>query len=60
MSARAHGQIRRSQAITTWGPGALIDLPRHSGIVGGLETWPKVDVLDEIADPRLHAQDRAD
>ena len=53
MSARAHAQIRRSQAITTWGPGALIDLPRHSGIVGGLETWPKVDVLDEIADPRL-------
>jgi hypothetical protein len=53
MSARAHAQIRRSQAITTWGPGALIDLPRHSGIVGGLETWPNVDVLDEIADPRL-------
>ncbi|MGO9489319.1 MAG: DrmB family protein [Solirubrobacteraceae bacterium] len=53
MSARAHAQIRRSQAITTWGPGALIDLPRHSGIVGGLETWPKVDLLDEIADPRL-------
>jgi len=53
MSARAHAQIRRSQAITTWGPGALIDLPRHSGIVGGLETWPNVDLLDEIADPRL-------
>ncbi len=53
MTGRAHAQIRRSQAITTWGPGALIDLPRHSGIVGGLETWPKVDVLDEIADPRL-------
>src|SRR5205085_12438741 len=29
------------------------DLPRHSGIVGGLETWSKVDVLDEITDPRL-------
>jgi hypothetical protein len=53
MSTRAHAQIRRSQAITTWGPGALIDLPRHSGIVGGLETWPKVDALEEIADPRL-------
>ena len=53
MTTRAHGQIRRSQAITTWGPGALIDMPRHSGIIGGLETWPKVDVLDEIVDPRL-------
>jgi Domain of unknown function (DUF1998) len=53
MTTRAHAQIRRSQAITTWGPGALIDLPRHSGIVGGLETWSKVDLLDEITDPRL-------
>lgn len=53
MSGRAHGQIRRSQAITTWGPGALIDLPRYSGIVGGLETWPRVDALTEIVDIRL-------
>lgn len=53
MSRRAHGQVRRSQVITTWGPGALIDLPRHSGIVGGLETWPGVDALEEIVDPRL-------
>ena len=52
--ARGHGQIRRSQVITTWGPGALIDLPRHSGIVGGLDTaWPPVDKLQEIHEPRL-------
>ena len=25
MSRRAHGQIRRGQVITTYGPGALID-----------------------------------
>ena len=61
VSARsAHGQIRRSQVITTWGPGALIDLPRHSGIVGGLDTWPKVDALEEILDPRLTPQAHAD
>ena len=36
MSRKAHGQIRRAQVITTYGPGALIDLPRHSAIVGGL------------------------
>src|SRR3954451_11151165 len=53
MSKRGHGQVRRSQVITTWGPGALIDLPRQSGIVGGLDTWPKVSDLEEIADQRL-------
>ena len=52
--ARAEGQIRRSQVITTFGPGALIDLPRHSGIVGGLDTaWPRPEQLQEIHEPRL-------
>ena len=50
---KPHGQVRRSQVITTWGPGALIDLPRHSAIVGGLDTWPKIDKLEEIIEPRL-------
>ena len=53
MSRKAHGQIRRSQVITTYGPGALIDLPRHSAIVGGLDTWPKTGDLEEIVEPRL-------
>ncbi len=53
MSRKAHGQIRRGQVITTYGPGALIDMPRHSAIVGGLETWPKTSDLDEILEPRL-------
>ena len=55
MNARAkgHGQIRRSQVITTYGPGALIDLPRHSAIVGGLEKWPSESKLEEIDEPRL-------
>jgi Domain of unknown function (DUF1998) len=53
MSRRAHGQVRRGQVITTYGPGALIDLPRHSAIVGGLDTWPKVGDLEEILEPRL-------
>ncbi len=33
------GEIRSSQVITTYGPGALLDLPRHSVIVAGLDTW---------------------
>jgi hypothetical protein len=50
---KAHGQIRRGQVITTYGPGALIDLPKHSAIVGGLDTWPKISDLEEIVEPRL-------
>ena len=53
MTKKAHGQIRRSQIITTYGPGALIDLPKHSAIVGGLETWPKTSDLEEIVELRL-------
>ena len=44
MSPKAHGQVRRSQVITTYGPGALIDLPKHSVIIGGLDAWPKTQV----------------
>jgi hypothetical protein len=53
VSPRGHGQIRRSQAVITWGPGALIDLPTSSAIIGGLEGWPKLELLQEIVDPRL-------
>lgn len=51
--SRAHGQLRQSQVVTTYGPGALIDLPNHAAIVAGLETWPSTNDLDEIKDPRL-------
>lgn len=53
MNRKAHGQLRRGQVITTYGPGALIDLPKHSAIVGGLDTWPKPHELEEIVEPRL-------
>ena len=53
MSPRAHGQIRQSQVITTYGPGALIDLPDHAAIVGGLDTWPSPTHLTEVVDDRL-------
>jgi len=49
--ARPHGQIRRSQLITTFGPGAMLDLPNHSVLVGGLEYWSPGG--DEITEPRL-------
>jgi uncharacterized protein DUF1998 len=51
--SRKHPQIRQSQVVTTYGPGALIDLPKHSAIVGGLDGWPKVSDLEQILEPRL-------
>ena len=51
--ARSAGRLRRSQVITTYGPGALIDLPYDAAIVGGLETWPHPHELEEIDEPRL-------
>ena len=33
------GEIRKSQSITTYGPGALIDFPRMSGIIYGIDDW---------------------
>lgn len=36
---RPHGQIRQSHLVTTFGPGAMVDLPDHSVIIGGLDNW---------------------
>jgi len=33
------GELRLSQVITTFGPGAMLDLPESSVIIGGLEHW---------------------
>ena len=56
MNGKAHGQLRRSQVITTFGPGALIDLPNDSAIVGGLDTWGGEGNLERIDEPRLAAK----
>ena len=50
---KAHGQLRRGQLLTTYGPGALFDLPRHSAIIGGLDAWPHTSKLEEIVEARL-------
>lgn len=48
------GQLRSSQIITTFGPGAMVDLPDASVIIAGLDHWNydrnKIPVLEE---PRL-------
>lgn len=45
---------RLSQLISTFGPGAMIDLPTRSVVVGGLEQWDmKGHAFTTIPEPRL-------
>ena len=36
---RPEGQIRQSQVVTTFGPGAMVDLVDQAVLVGGLDLW---------------------
>jgi len=47
------GELRRSQILTTFGPGAMIDLPNHSVLVGGLESW--MGDMERIYEERLES-----
>ena len=51
MNPKSSGQIRRSQVITTYGPGSLIDLPRDSAIVAGVDGWGPL--LERLREPRV-------
>jgi hypothetical protein len=33
------GEIRQSQILSTFGPGAMVDLPDYSVLIGGLNHW---------------------
>lgn len=45
---------RLSQVVSTFGPGAMIDLPTRSVVVGGLDLWEmKGDAFTTISEPRL-------
>src|SRR5258708_24666741 len=46
------GELRPSQALTTFGIGSIIDLPYLSVMVMGLEDWPLKDTV-EIGEQRL-------
>ncbi|CAM2006414.1 DUF1998 domain-containing protein [Acanthopleuribacter pedis] len=47
---RAKGQLNRSQLITTYGPGAMLDLPDESVLIPGLNHWQRGR---KITEPRL-------
>jgi len=48
-------QIRSSQLITTFGPGAMVDLPDDAVIIAGLDQWrySKHSPVPVIEEPRL-------
>ncbi len=52
MSLTAVGEVRPSQLLWTYGPGALIDLPNLSVVTMGLERW-EVDRCPPIEEARL-------
>lgn len=48
---RPHGELRRSQVVSTYGPGSMLDLPKRSVLIAGLDYWSADGrVIDE---PRL-------
>lgn len=59
------GRVRRSQLLTTYGPGALVDLVHDAVLITGLENWRANDWIfiqeprlrDQLA-PRIEAQGR--
>lgn len=52
---KPHGTLRRGQLLSTGGPGAMLDLPEHSVIVGGLDGWKGADACP-VHEPRLAAK----
>lgn len=55
----SNGQLRSSQMVTTFGPGAMVDLPDASVLIAGLEYWNhdknNINAI-EIEEPRLIAK----
>jgi hypothetical protein len=50
-------QLRSSQVVSTYGPGAMVDLPDSSVIVAGLDNWHyDVNNIPIIQEPRLVAK----
>lgn len=49
------GELRPSQLITTFGPGAIVDLPNLSAMVAGIDYW-NTRICTPISEPRLQAK----
>lgn len=56
----AKNQLRSTQIITTFGPGAMVDLPDASVIIAGLDQWRyDQSQIPAVEEPRLVAKLRA-
>lgn len=60
MSKIELGEIRQSQLVTSYGPGAMLDLPDRSVVVMGLERWDFWGRPRLLEEPRLrrHIRER--
>lgn len=47
------GEIRQSQVLTSFGPGSMVDLPKQSILIGGLNHWKFGQERTRIYEPRL-------
>lgn len=47
---KPNGQLHQSQVVSTYGPGAMLDLPKHSVLIASLDHWTRGA---EILEPRL-------
>ena len=47
------GELRPSQFISTFGPGAIMDLPDYSVIIAGIDHWDEELCYPSIEEPRL-------
>ena len=50
---QADGALRQGQMVTTFGPGAMLDLLSDAVLVGGLEFWSYHGAIPTIAEDRL-------
>lgn len=48
------GEIRKSQSISTYGPGALIDFPRMSGVINGIDNWESTLGKSSFENMKIH------
>jgi hypothetical protein len=48
--------LRQSQVLTTFGPGAMVDLPDRAVLIEGLQGWRFSGGREEVQGPRLVAK----
>jgi hypothetical protein len=48
--------LRQSQVLTTFGPGAMVDLPDRAVLIEGLQGWRFSGGREEVQEPRLIAK----